>query len=134
MSGEYHGNGIHTVEGGHVLLTDDDEGLRIVLSIALRGKGFAVDVAANSTEALQKFREGHYDWVITDIDMPGMNGLELVKQVKEIVPSVRVIVITGSGPPPDPRLLRVEGIFEKPIDARKMAHYLRNFGYHDKRN
>lgn len=80
-----------------VLLVDDEEGIRRVLGIALADMGYPVTTAANSEDALTMFRDGHPLIVLTDIKMPGMDGIELLRIIKQESPDTEVIMITGHG-------------------------------------
>jgi len=80
-----------------ILLVDDEEGIRNVLGIALRDMGYPVLTAADSRRALRIFREEKPPIVLTDIKMPGMDGIDLLKVIKEESPDTEVIMITGHG-------------------------------------
>ena len=78
-----------------ILITDDDGDLRELLTEAVNNWGYVVSVAKDGEEALRKLRMEHYDIVITDLMMPGMDGLTLLKKVKELDKEILVIIITG---------------------------------------
>ena len=80
-----------------ILLVDDEAGIRKVLSIALTDAGYAVTTAENGTEALRVFRELAPAIVLTDIKMPGMDGIELLRHIKSESPDTEVIMFTGHG-------------------------------------
>ncbi|MEK6777062.1 MAG: sigma-54 dependent transcriptional regulator [bacterium] len=80
-----------------VLIVDDESDVRRGLQLILGKKNFDVKGAASSEEALELLRHSHFDFVITDIKMGGMHGIELLKKVKEKWPRTEVIVITGFG-------------------------------------
>ncbi len=80
-----------------LLLADDEEGIRKVLGIALADGGYDVRTAEDGQEALRLFRETHPSIVLTDIKMPGMDGIELLRQIKAERPETEVIMITGHG-------------------------------------
>ena len=80
-----------------ILLVDDEEGIRKVLSIVLADLGFRVHTAASGAEALQIFKEQAPPIVMTDIKMPGMDGIELLQKMKQENPDAEVIMITGHG-------------------------------------
>lgn len=79
------------------MLVDDEEGIRKVLGMALADQGRQVLTAASGEEALDMFRSASPSIIITDIKMPGMDGLELLRRVKEEKPETEVIMITGHG-------------------------------------
>ena len=78
-----------------VLITDDDGDLRELLTEAVRNWGYAVSVAKDGDEALRRLRMDRYDIVITDLMMPGMDGLTLLGKIKELDRDILVIIITG---------------------------------------
>ncbi len=80
-----------------ILLADDEEGIRKVLGISLADMGYEVLVAENGRDALRIFKEKKPPLVLTDIKMPGMDGIELLKQIKKESPDTEVIMITGHG-------------------------------------
>lgn len=80
-----------------VLLVDDEEGIRKVLDITLTDSGYQVFTASNGAEALEVFKEQRPPIVLTDIKMPGMDGIELLKEIKQENPDTEVIMITGHG-------------------------------------
>ncbi|MFH2220281.1 MAG: response regulator [Pseudomonadota bacterium] len=80
-----------------VLLIDDDEGIRKVMSIALEDAGYRMVTAADGNTGLALCREESPQIVITDIRMPGMDGIEVLKSIKEADPDREVIVTTAYG-------------------------------------
>ncbi|MGE0917649.1 sigma-54-dependent transcriptional regulator [Trichlorobacter lovleyi] len=78
-----------------ILVADDEESMRWVLSKALRKKGYSVDLAADGNQALRQVREQSYDLVIVDIKMPGMSGLEFLDKARELRPDLLVVVMTA---------------------------------------
>jgi PAS domain S-box-containing protein len=80
-----------------LLIADDEEGIRKVLGIALADAGYDVRTAESGLEALRLFRETRPSIVLTDIKMPGMDGIELLRQIKAERPETEVIMVTGHG-------------------------------------
>ena len=80
-----------------ILLVDDEEGIRKVLGISLSDSGYQVFTAESGEEALRIFKEQAPPIVMTDIKMPGMDGIELLQKMKEENPDAEVIMITGHG-------------------------------------
>lgn len=82
-----------------VLLIDDDPGLLLALPDTLRSRlqGCLVDTADTPDAALELVQEKPYDAIISDIRMPGMDGVALTTKMREVQPSTPVILITGHG-------------------------------------
>jgi signal transduction histidine kinase/ActR/RegA family two-component response regulator len=78
-----------------VLVVDDHPGIREIVSAYLAEDRHIVETAANATEALEKFRLGEFDLVITDRAMPEVNGDQLAESIKEIKPKGPIIMLTG---------------------------------------
>ena len=80
-----------------ILVVDDERNIRNHLSMVLEAEGFKVDTAANGDEALTKVKEGLYDIAFVDIQMPKMNGLELLGYLRGIRPNLAVVMLTAYG-------------------------------------
>ncbi|MBE0596501.1 MAG: sigma-54-dependent Fis family transcriptional regulator [Desulfuromonadales bacterium] len=78
-----------------ILIVDDEESLREILSIMLHREGYQVDAVADGAQAVARLREVTYDLVISDIKMPRLNGFELLRHIKERTPETVVIMITA---------------------------------------
>ncbi|MFQ5417357.1 MAG: sigma-54-dependent transcriptional regulator [Myxococcota bacterium] len=103
----------------HVLVVDDEELYRRALERILKRVGHTVTTARDASEALGVVSRQRVDLVLADIQMPGINGLELVRQIHEISPNLPCIVITGYGTPQNSVEALRAGAFwylEKPFD------------------
>ncbi len=80
-----------------ILLIDDEADILRVLSMTLRADGYQVVTADNGEDGLALFNQESPDIVLTDIKMPGMDGIEVLKQVKAISDEAEVIIVTGHG-------------------------------------
>ncbi|MBU2511852.1 response regulator [bacterium] len=78
-----------------LLIVDDELDIREMLSRHYRFKGFEVDLAGNGREALEILSKKRIEIVISDIMMPQMDGVELLKEIRIHYPMVRIIMITG---------------------------------------
>ena len=80
-----------------ILVVDDEEIIVRLLSMSLRSDGYETVTASSGEMGLEVFQSESPDIVVTDIKMPGMDGLELLKKIKEIDPEKEVIIVTGHG-------------------------------------
>ncbi len=80
-----------------ILVVDDEEIIRDSISFILEKEGFSVDQAANGREGLDKLLANSYDLVISDIEMPRMNGIDLLKNAINLSPDLTFIIITAFG-------------------------------------
>ncbi len=80
-----------------VLIIDDEPIMRVTILDALRADGYEAQDASNGEEGIQKAKASHYDVVITDLKMPGSDGLRVVQKCKECAPDTQVIVMTAHG-------------------------------------
>jgi len=80
-----------------VLIVDDEPGMLMALRTNFQREGWLVDVAAGGTEALRKFKLQRFPLVVTDVRMPDLSGIDLLRRLKESKITVPVIVITGHG-------------------------------------
>ncbi|MDR3578268.1 MAG: response regulator [Anaerolineaceae bacterium] len=104
-----------------ILIVDDEESILMVLknSLTLSGEDYQVATASNGDEAIDQLHQHKFDLVVTDYLMAGMDGLELMAEVKKIQPDVRVIMISAYGTDEletEADGLQVYRYLEKPIE------------------
>ncbi len=80
-----------------ILVVDDEPLIQEVLCVALERKNYAVEWVEDGKEALKRLKEGDFDLIVTDIRMPGVSGMEILRRAKEIDPNIGVILITAFG-------------------------------------
>jgi DNA-binding NtrC family response regulator len=80
-----------------ILVVDDEQLIRESLVFVLAKEGYDVEAAENGIQALQKIKQESFDIVITDIEMPEMKGVELLRKIREISPQTFVVMITAYG-------------------------------------
>lgn len=80
-----------------ILIVDDEMNYREVFTLILRGEGYITETAASAEEAIEKLERSHYDIVLTDLVMSGMDGIELLDIIKEKYEDIEVIIVTGYG-------------------------------------
>ena len=85
------------MRAARVLVVDDEESLRRVLQVQLENRGYETSLAKNGHEALTILNESPHDLVLTDLRMPGMSGLELLKRIREQHQGTEVILLTAFG-------------------------------------
>jgi PAS domain S-box-containing protein len=87
------------VSGARILIVDDDPALLEALpaAVRLRLKGVEIDTAETATAALDQIRRVDYDAIVTDIKMPGMDGLALLAEIRQLRPTTPTLLITGHG-------------------------------------
>jgi EAL domain-containing protein (putative c-di-GMP-specific phosphodiesterase class I) len=109
---------------GCVLIVDDDPQLPRVFERILRGVGFAVEHASDGNQAAAAIRRGGFDVVLSDIDMPGLDGIQLLRLAHTIDPDLPLLLITGS-PAIETAIAAVENgavrYLVKPVPAQDLA-------------
>jgi len=81
----------------HILVIEDDEQIRVLLRQILEREGHEVLEAPEGDKGLKIYRENLPDIVITDLLMPGKEGLETIRELREVNPDVRIIAVSGGG-------------------------------------
>ena len=111
-----------------VLLVDDDPLVLETLGLSLEDEGYGVTAATSGQRAVEGCRERAFAVVICDISMPGMNGIETLRAIKELHPAVRTIVITGYADdidtPVEALRLGVDDYLFKPFSNEMLLHSL----------
>ncbi|NMM55078.1 response regulator [Paenibacillus aquistagni] len=80
-----------------VLIVDDQNGIRVLLMEVFSGEGYEAYQASNGKEALELVQQVTPDIVLLDMKIPGMDGLEILKQIKQMKPDMNVIMMTAYG-------------------------------------
>ncbi len=112
-----------------ILIVDDELSVRDSLSKWFREDGFKVGAAENANKALTLMNDGPWDVILLDIKMPGMDGLELQKRIREIDKSASVIMITAFAAVDSAVQALKEGAFDyvtKPVDPEHLSHLVQN--------
>ena len=116
-------------QGISILIVDDEFSVRDSLYNWFKTEGYRVNTAENAMEALKKLQASPWDIVLVDIKMPGMDGMELQKQIKKIDNTIVVIIITAYATVDTAVEAMKEGAFDylsKPIDPDKLSILVRN--------
>ena len=117
--------------GGEVLLVEDEEDLRVSMEMALTEGEFAVTAVASGAQALQRLLSQAFNVVLTDVNMPGMSGIELLIEIHRINPSLPVIVMSAKSE--NLVLARASGAnatLGKPFDMSDLTSCLAKFRDH----
>ncbi len=112
-----------------ILVVDDELSVRDSLSKWFKEDGYRVGAAENANRALSLMNEGPWDIILLDIKMPGMDGLELQKRLKEIDRSAAIIMVTAFGAVDSAVQALKEGAFDyvtKPVDPEHLTHLVEN--------
>ena len=111
----------------NILVIDDEEVLLNVFERYLTREGMEVATASNGAEALRLCREGSYEFVLLDYVMPGLSGMNLLRQVHKLSPKSRVVVISGRRiPKKDMKELETytSEILMKPVELKELGKTL----------
>ncbi len=112
-----------------VLLVDDEKDFIETLADRMRNRGMTVDTSTSAMDALDKIETESYDAIILDLMMPGMDGLEALKLVKERRPELQVILLTGFGTLEkgiEAMKLGATDFVEKPADLETLTQKIKN--------
>jgi len=80
-----------------ILLVDDEEIILLAVSMDLKQQDFAITTANSGEEAIELLNKNTFDLVITDLSMPGLDGIQVLKEAKRVNPFTGVIILTGYG-------------------------------------
>lgn len=112
---------------GKILVIDDDEFVRSLVTRALEREGHTVVTAPDGESGLERFRGGAFDVVVTDILMPGKEGIELIMELRETHPDTPIVAMSGgggatgsAGPLQDARLLGADATLSKPFEIESL--------------
>ncbi len=116
------------LEPTRLLVVDDEDFVRELLSEILEGERCEVQLAQDGTEALALFREREFDGVFTDVGMPGMSGWELAREIRQLNQTIPIAIITGWGEivgSNEQRAAGVNWVVAKPFTADRIAELVR---------
>ncbi len=113
----------------NVLIVDDDTDLLHTLADAFIMFGHTVTTSVNGLQALEFFKRSAFDVAVVDVEMPGLNGLELTREIKSRKPDFPVILITAYSHlyrPQDVLSLDVEAFLKKPLNIQELVRIVEN--------
>ncbi len=117
------------VNQGKILIVDDEPGVRGSLARWFRDDGYEVGMAEGASEALTRMTETKWDLALVDIRMPGVDGIELQRRMREVDPDLVVIIMTGYASVDTAVAALKNGAYDyitKPLDPDDVAHLVRN--------
>ncbi len=112
-----------------LLVVDDEPGMRELLEIMLSQEGYTVRTAATGEEGFKMYRQQEPDLVLTDVKMPGMSGLDLIREIRSVNPSIPIIAITAYSSAEDAVRAVREGAYDylsKPFEIEDLRIIIRN--------
>lgn len=117
-----------TMEQRHILIADDEQLLCVTVADLLRDEGYKVSIVHDGSEVVPMIHKVPVDLILQDLMIPGMNGLEVLAQVKQQYPSTRVIIITGFGTDQyakQAEALGTDGFVNKPFGVETLMRRIR---------
>ncbi len=111
-----------------ILVVDDDENIRKTVLAILLDEGFEVDLAASGREAIRKTQDSTYNVALLDIKLPDMEGIELLSKMRDTVPKIRKIMVTGFPSQQNAILAlnqKADAYLIKPVDIEKLLDTIR---------
>ena len=111
----------------HVLVVDDSMEIIKMLRRGLSRHGFTIDSTTSSDEALSRAEAGHYDAAVVDLVMPGRDGAALTAALRQKIPGLPVILLTGFTNSPLIEAAQRSGatVFAKPVPIQEIVDFLR---------
>lgn len=112
------------MDKGKVLLVDDEHEFTEVLGERLGDRGFNVDSADNGIEAINKIDTSNYDCIFLDLAMPGIDGIETLKQIMHKNPDMQVFLLTGQATLQkgiEAIKYGAKDVLEKPVDIKMLV-------------
>jgi DNA-binding response OmpR family regulator len=112
-----------------ILIVDDEKGFRDILRSGLIDRGYHVDTAESGVEAIRRIRELPFDVVLTDYMMPGINGLETFRKIKNLQSNIIVAMMTALRYMDDVHIGLDEGLaacFYKPFKFKEIQNFIEN--------
>lgn len=120
-----------------ILLVEDEKSFRELVKHVLGIEGFYVRTASNGTEALEHVQKNRFDLVISDMIMPKMEGIELILELRSVVPDLKILAMSGGETGisgdflPLARTLGACAVLRKPFDRETLVGLVRSLLFPD---
>lgn len=109
-----------------ILLVEDDEAIRYTLTLALKRKNYEVKEAESAEKAMKIIEKENFDCLLSDVELPEMDGIKLAEKVKKMKPDVKIVLMTAI--PLKEKLRKIEEMkiktFIKPFEVDRLILYL----------
>jgi len=109
-----------------VLVVDDESGARTMLAMALRGADMRVETVADGNQALDMVKRRAFDWIVSDIRLPGIDGVSLAREIARIRPDTNIILISAVASDDDVQRLPIKAFWRKPFDPLALQQFIMN--------
>lgn len=110
---------------GRVLVVDDDPELRQMVVCALQNRGYRAEGAEDGLQALTCLQQGSFDMVVTDFQMPRLDGLALLREIRRLEPPLPVVILTGFVDASVEAVLRRAGAFRVLMKGGRLGDLVR---------
>lgn len=107
-----------------ILVVDDERGLRLLLSEVLMSQGFEVRSAKDGQESLEVLQEEHFDLVVTDINMPRLDGMGMLERMQKGGRTEKVIIMTGNPSASNPLNDEIPNVVMSIVKPFGMEHFV----------
>lgn len=111
-----------------ILIVDDEPHMRLLVSTMLKSDKHELCMAEDGNNAMEMLKEGNFDVMITDLVMPTKNGIDLIMEIKQTSPSLKIIAMSGGGGIngrfdylPIAKLIGAENILRKPFKREDLS-------------
>jgi CheY-like chemotaxis protein len=113
------------MQAKRILIVDDQPNIALMIAASLEnlGKSYAIEVAHNGDDALEKLQQANYELLITDYNMPGLNGLDLTQAARHISPHTQVVLMTAYGTDKLRHVvgdMKLDGYLDKPFSIEQI--------------
>ncbi len=112
---------------GTILIIDDEPEIRLLLRMVLESDGHTITEASDGFEGIKSFRESPVDVIITDLIMPGKEGLETISELKKEYPDIKIVAMSGGRQNhlETAKLLGATEVFKKPFENKELKLTIR---------